>query len=722
MTGIEKRQLDIDTAMRVIADHIRALTFAIGDGAIPSNEGRGYVLRRLLRRASRFGRNLDVHEPFVHTLVPTLVATMGSVFPEIREKQDYIQKIIKGEEDSFSATLENGIREFADVALNTLVKYLRTSGYEAEIENTGLEARLRVTEKKDLASFATLKERSIYSLADWDVALSKKYFKDVPVISGEDGFKLYDTYGFPLDLTQLMAKERGMEVDEPGFHELMNRQREHSRKFTTVHVGSSAFVANDLSVPDSEFVGYDELETVTQSYAHSQYPDGSLKEVILYKTPFYAESGGQVGDRGVLISDNLELQVIDTQKIGGQILHVLEPHPQKVPKSSDVIARVEKERRFSIMRNHTATHLVHAALRQILGAHVHQAGSLVAPDYLRFDFAHFAKVSDAELSDIESLVNEKIKEDIKLSHYRNIPFEQAKKMGALMFFGDKYGDRVNVVEFSEFSREFCGGTHVESTAEIGYFKFRSEGSVASGIRRIEAVTAEHALELLRLQDRNATERIEYAEGQLQETTAIQRQLGEQAAGDTLTFVRKKLDALKSSPNAPERVTLDLQGHFAQRAQRGFDIEGLVLEIAEIKRTLEKVASKQRLQSQSGLIENLVRHATLINGLKVVSSRVEASTSDELKMLGDTLRARLGSGVGLLASVLDDKVSLVCVVTDDLVASKRLEAGKVVAAVARIVGGGGGGKAHLATAGGKDVSKLAEALRATETVVKSFLKN
>jgi len=681
MTGIEKGQLDVDTAMRVIADHIRALTFAIGDGAIPSNEGRGYVLRRLLRRASRFGRNLDVHEPFVCTLVPTLVETMGSVFPEIREKQELIQRIIKGEEESFNATLDRGLERFEQV-----------------VQQIG-------------------------------------HSKTFP---GEDAFRLYDTYGFPLDLTELMSAERGLRVDVAMFTELMEKQRERSRITANLNVtlddttlSSTAVIgqarealeekhearAFDTSQLEDrfQFVGYDQLET------QSAVLSSRKNLLILDVTPFYGEAGGQIGDQGELRLNDVKVRVLDTQKSGNVNVHILET-PLELEGGLAVNAKVDAGRRHAIMRNHTATHLVHAALRQILGTHVHQAGSLVAPDYLRFDFAHFAKVGDAELSDIESLVNEKIKEDIKLSHYRNIPFEQAKKMGALMFFGDKYGDRVNVVEFSEFSREFCGGTHVKSTAEIGYFKFRSEGSVASGIRRIEAVTAEHALELLRLQDRNATERIEYAEGQLQQTTAIQRQLGEQSAGNALTLVRKKLDALKSSPKAPERVTLDLQGHFTQRAQRGFDIEGLVLEIAEIKRTLEKVASKQRLQSQSGLIENLVQHATLINGLKVVSSRVEASTLDELKMLGDTLRARLGSGVGLLASVLDDKVSLVCVVTDDLVAGKRLEAGKVVGAVARIVGGGGGGKAHLATAGGKDVSKLAEALRATETVVKSFLRN
>ena len=675
MTGIEKRQLDVDTAMRVIADHIRALTFAIGDGATPSNEGRGYVLRRLLRRAARFGRNLDMHEPFVYALVPTLEATMGSVFPEIREKQEYIQKIIRGEEESFNATLDRGLERFEQV--------VRQIGHS----------------------------------------------KTFP---GEDAFKLYDTYGFPLDLTELMAAERGLRVDVAMFTELMEKQRERSRSVdVSVEEGAqAAFVADaevvrgknsartlDTSKLESEFqfVGYDQLE--------SQGVILSSKDnlVVLDLTPFYGEAGGQVGDQGELKWNDVKLRVLDTQKSGNVNVHILEK-PLELGAGEVVSAKVDAERRYAIMRNHTATHLVHAALRQILGTHVHQAGSLVAPDYLRFDFAHFARVSDAELADIESLVNEKINENIKLNHYRNIPFEEAKKMGALMFFGDKYGDRVNVVEFSEFSREFCGGTHVKSTAEIGYFKFRSEGSVASGIRRIEAVTAGHALELLRLQDRNAAERIDYAEQQLQQVMDLQGQLGKEAANDALSSLRKKLETLKSSPKTPERLTLDLQEHFRRRERRGYDIESLVLEIAEIRRTLEKEVSKQRLQSLSGLIETLVQRATVMNGLKVVSSRVDASTLEELKALGDTLRVKLGSGVGLLASVIDDKVSLVCVVTDDLVSSKRLKAGTVVEAVAKIVGGGGGGKAHLATAGGKDVSKLDDALRSTESVVKSLLKN
>jgi alanyl-tRNA synthetase len=507
------------------------------------------------------------------------------------------------------------------------------------------------------------------------------------------------------------------------FTELMEEQKERSRRTNIVSFLKEYGVKEDDIAKDegieSVFVGYD-----FEEYESTIYGFGP-NVVLIHETPFYAESGGQVGDTGIILGKDFTFVVEDTKRDGPLVLHKGKPEASydfESIRGLSVRASIDVCRRGSIMRNHTATHLVHAALRQILGTHVHQAGSLVAPDYLRFDFAHFAKVSEAELADIESLVNEKINENIKLNHYRNIPFEEAKNTGALMFFGDKYGDRVNVVEFSEFSREFCGGTHVKSTAEIGYFKFRSEGSVASGIRRIEAVTAGHALELLRLQDRNAAERIDYAEQQLQQVMDLQGQLGKEAANDAVSSLRKKLETLKSSPKTPERLTLDLQEQFRRLERRGYDIESLVLEIAEIRRTLEKEISKQRLQSLSGLIETLVQRATVMNGLKVVSSRVDASTLEELKALGDTLRVKLGSGVGLLASVIDDKVSLVCVVTDDLVSSKRLKAGTVVEAVAKIVGGGGGGKAHLATAGGKDVSKLDDALRSTESVVKSLLKN
>jgi alanyl-tRNA synthetase len=357
---------------------------------------------------------------------------------------------------------------------------------------------------------------------------------------------------------------------------------------------------------------------------------------------------------------------------------------------------------------------------------VHQAGSLVAPDYLRFDFAHFSKVSSAELSTIEDAVNQKIKENIKLHHYRDIHFDDSKKMGALMFFGDKYGDRVNVVEFGDFSREFCGGTHVHATGDIGYFKFRAEGSVASGVRRVEAVTAEYALELMRLQDRNAAERLEYAVDQfggLSEAAGQVRAYNGSLAPEfetALDELEAQIGLLQKAPASPKDYRQDLRGQFNDRSERGLSIDSLILNIAEKRKQVDRELSKYRLQSQSGSIDGYVRNAHLVQDLKVVSTQVEADSLDELKLLGDSLRSKLGRGVGLLAAIIDGKVSLVCVVTDDLAASRKLEAGKIVGSVAKLLGGGGGGKAHLATAGAKDVSKLPEALAATPAIVQSML--
>ncbi len=680
LTGIDQKQFEIDTAMRVLADHIRALTFAIADGATPSNEGRGYVLRRLLRRAARFGRNLGMRDPFLYQLVPTLADTMTDIFPEIEGKQNHIQKIIRGEEEGFNATLDRGLEIFEQVVLQ--IGHSRT-------------------------------------------------------FPGEDAFKLYDTFGFPLDLTELLAAERGLKVDVGSFTELMEEQRKRSRAVETqapsesagMYTQSSGALEADLArgktlaraLDTSAFEGKFKFLGYDQNEARSTVLSSKQNLLVLDSTPFYGEAGGQIGDRGEITLDDVKVKVLDTQKSGTVNVHILES-PLSLEVGLAVNSRVDTHRRNAIMRNHTATHLVHAALRKILGTHVHQAGSLVGPDYLRFDFAHFSKVGDQELADVEALVNEKIHENIKLMHHRNIPFDQAKKMGALMFFGDKYGDHVNVVEFGDFSREFCGGTHVHATEDIGYFKFKSEGSVASGVRRIEAVTASHALELMKLQDRNAFERLEYAEGQVQELREL---AGTSGAGQAdFEKVVANLDTtiqfLKRSPTIPESFSENLRPHFDERAKRELSVETLILEIAEKRKSLEKELSKSRLQSQSGTIDSLVAGAQQVDGIRLVSSKVESGSLEELKTLGDTLRSKLGHGVGLLAAVIDSKVSLVCVVTDDLVAAKKLEAGKIVGSVARLLGGGGGGKAHLATAGGKDISKLPEALASTGSIVHAML--
>ncbi|HAB51931.1 MAG TPA: alanine--tRNA ligase, partial [Ignavibacteriales bacterium] len=385
--GEEKR-----VAMRVIADHIRTLTFAIADGAVPGNDGRGYVLRRILRRAARYGRKLDLNKPFLFELVDTLVQTMGDVFPEIKEKKEYVKKVIKGEEVNFNATLDRGIDLFEE-----LIK-----------------------------------------------GLSKDKVKVIP---GEDLFMLYDTFGFPVDLTNVMSRERGFTVDEAGFNELMNSQKQRARdsakdKFTSVNISVGDLSLFELVSKDKPlFTGYDELKSTSKIIGHKKENGNDL--VILDKTPFYVEAGGQIDDLGNLTTKYVKLLVVDVTKIDDKTVHVIENESNiLISTGADVIAEVDENRRWDIMRNHTATHFMHSALRKILGTHVHQAGSYVGPDRLRFDFTHFAKLSPSEVKDMESLVNEELRKNIQLQHQRNIPFEVAKKMGALMFFGDKYGDKV----------------------------------------------------------------------------------------------------------------------------------------------------------------------------------------------------------------------------------------------------------------------------------------
>jgi alanyl-tRNA synthetase len=603
------------------------------------------------------------------------------IFPELMDKQDHIQKIVRGEEEAFNATLDRGLEIFDQV-----------------VQQIG-------------------------------------HSKTFP---GEDAFKLYDTYGFPLDLTELLATERGLKVDVAVFTELMEKQRDRSRVS-----GTSASItlaespdserfdlpgrdilqrfAKDIAENRLKFVGYDQLDV------EATIVKGDRHLLVLDATPFYGEAGGQVGDQGALTIAQRTFNVHDTQKVGNLNVHILKEAAPTIV-GEKIRAQVDAVRRRSIMRNHSATHLLHAALRKMLGTHVHQAGSLVAPDYLRFDFAHFSKVSDAELTAIEDVVNQKIQEDIKLHHYRDIHFDDAKKMGALMFFGDKYGDRVNVVEFGDYSREFCGGTHVLSTGDIGYFKFRSEGSVASGVRRIEAVTAEYALELMKLQDRNAAERLEYAVGQLQELVDLSNQIKVHNGSlpleleSSLAQFTTQIGLLQRAPTSPKSFSENLRGHFHERSERGLSLESFILGIAEKRKLVDRELSKYRLQSQSGSIDGYVHGAQLVQDVKVVSIQVEAYSLDELKLLGDSLRTKLGRGVGVLAAIIDGKVSLVCVVTDDLAGSRKLEAGKIVGSVAKLLGGGGGGKAHLATAGAKDISKLPEALAAAPSIVQSMLKS
>ena len=585
---------DDQIAMRVIADHIRTLTFAIGDGAVPGNEGRGYVLRRILRRASRYGRNLNLKEPFIYKLVAVLVNTMSDVFPEIKENQSNIEKIIKAEEESFNATLDRGLELFAVISKS-------------------------VIDKKGT------------------------------VILGEDVFKLYDTFGFPVDLTNVMAVEKGLKIDEVKFNKLMDEQKERARKSTKDKVAEVSLldsISDNSDIEDSVFEGYSQLTLKSRILKMAN------NFLVLNKTPFYAESGGQIGDTGI-IEGKSQIRIINTIKYNNIFAHEYEGEAWE-DFSGEVIAKVDSKRRWEIMRNHSATHFLHSALRQILGTHVKQAGSYVGPDRLRFDFAHFQKVTHEELQEIESLVNFKLHENIELQHHRNIPFEDAKKMGALMFFGDKYGDKVNVVQFSDFSLEFCGGTHVKNSSQIGLFKIISESSIASGVRRIEAVTG----------------------------------LGVEK------YIQNQLQDLR---NADEKIA----------------------KLNDEKKKIEKELAEFKLKEKLGGVDYIVQSPVEENGTSIFKGKVDVNNMDELKSMGDELRDKIKSGIGILISEIEGKVGIVCVVTDDLIQNKKILAGKIVGQLAKIVGGGGGGRPHLATAGGKDVGKIDEALSKVEEVISTL---
>jgi alanyl-tRNA synthetase len=568
-------------AMRVIADHIRTLSFAIADGAMPGNEGRGYVLRRILRRAARYARNLGLTEPVLWKHVEILCETMGDVFPEIVERRDLIERVVRAEEESFLATLDRGLQRFDTLA------------------NSG------------------------------------------DTVSGADAFELYDTFGFPLDLTQLIARERGLSVDVHEYDRLLNEQRARSRAARKSHAQEAVTTSIDAV---SRFVGYSHVECAS-SILHVE---GNT--IVLAETPFYVEMGGQVSDTGTITVGGSSYRVDDTRKAGHAIVHVCEGDVEAAV--GDVaLARLDVPRRRDIEREHSVTHLLHEALRRVLGSHVQQSGSLVEPERLRFDFTHFERVGDDELRSIETLVNEKIFESIPV-HIEEMPIEKARTVpNVKMFFGDKYGDSVRVVFIDEkFSVEFCGGTHVRNTSEIGLFKILSESSVASGVRRIEAI-----------------------------------------AGRSIPIWLKDLDQQR----------MGMRDEMSRQLDR----------IKQLERELLAVKSDEL----KGLIPSVVSSALNLDGVRVATARIDVSDAEQLKTLGDELRSALGTaGVGLLASVIDDKVQLVCVVTDDL--TKTLSAGKLVGAAAKQLGGGGGGKAHMATAGGRDITQLDSVLSTFPTLI------
>ena len=592
---------DHQVPMRVIADHVRTLAFAIADGVLPSNEGRGYVLRRILRRAARFGRTLGMHEPFIFRLIDTVASEMRVAFPEVAEKSDYITRVIRSEEEGFGKTLDRGLEIF-------------------------------------------------------DAMQAKGH------ISGADAFQLYDTYGFPIDLTRLMAAEKGIEVDEAGFEAQMAAQQTRSRE-----ANKNVFVSQthrELPEEHSEFVGYETLVSDSRIVACQSAQDEML-DVYLDITPFYAESGGQVGDTGELVGDGVRFEVVTAFREGEAVVHrgrLCDGQVEELVEMG-VNARVDAETRLNTARNHTATHLMHRALRQVLGDHVHQAGSLVAPDRLRFDFTHFEGVTPAQLDDIVGIVNDAVRRDWAV----DISFDtldRAVEMGAMMLFSEKYGDVVRMVQVGDFSLELCGGTHVQSTGQIGLFQLTQETGTAAGVRRIEAVTGPGAEALVREQ-------------------------------------KKILTDLSSQLSASTSELSDKVAH-------------LIAHNRELERELQSL----RREQAGSEMDMLVSSALNVNGVRVVAAEVSPPDMDGFRTMGDGLRDALGTeGVGVIGANLNGKASLLAVVTDDLI-GRGVQAGNVVKAIAQIVGGGGGGRPHLAQAGGKFPEKIGEALARVPDIIRA----
>lgn len=588
----------IDIAMRVIVDHIRAISFTIADGQLPSNNKAGYVIRRILRRAVRYGYTfLGFQKPFLFELLPLLAENFGDIFPEVAAQQDFIAKVIMEEEASFLRTLDNGLKKLDQL--------------KDELNKTGGK-----------------------------------------IIDGKIAFELYDTYGFPLDLTSLIARENGFSVDEKGFVTEMEIQKNRSRAAAEQETGDWVMVSQEEGV---EFVGYDYLQAQSQIVKYRQIKDkkGDRFQIVLDRTPFYAESGGQVGDQGWLISGEERIQVLDTKKENDLIVHFV----NKLPTNPSAVfeAEVNAENRKLSMNNHSATHLLHAALKEVLGDHVQQKGSLVNESLLRFDFSHFAKMTDEEIARVEKIVNTKIRENIPLSEQRNVPIEEAKKQGATALFGEKYGDFVRVITFDKsFSVELCGGTHVPATGVIGLFKIVSEGSISAGVRRIEAITAQAAEDFVNQQ---------------------------------INLVKEIQEMLKS----PKDIKKSLESLLQERNELRKEIEAL------------------HLQQAGALKEELIKKAESFHGVNLILAEVKLPSADALKKLAFELKNEVDDVLAVLAAEIDGKPQIAVVINEDLVSSKGLNAGNAVRELAKEIQGGGGGQPFFATAGGKNLAGLPNVL-------------
>ena len=593
-----------DVSIRIITDHLRSMVFMIGDGILPSNEGRGYVLRRLIRRAARHGRLIGIKDAFLSTLSDRVITVSGEAYPELVEKQELIKRIISIEEDKFAQTLDQGI--------DIIGEYI-----------------------KDMKS------------------------NNETVLKGELAFKLYDTYGFPVEVTEEILAEEGFTLDLEGFNANMNLQRETARKGRKTDDEEGWKGASNLDIPQTEFIGYQTL--VSDSKVLAVETDGEKTVIYLDESPFYAESGGQVYDTGIMSTDSARAMVISVTKQGGRFAHLLSNVEGEFKTGDLVHAEVDARRRHKIARNHTATHLLHSALRKTLGTHVEQSGSSVNDKVLRFDFTHFEAMTKEEIEAVENLVNNSIEEFLNVS-VQETDMAGANKLGAMALFGEKYGDIVRVVSCGDFSVELCGGTHVSNTGEIGAFKILSESGIASGVRRIEAVTASGILEGYN----SETER----------TSALST-------------------ILKTTPDQLMQKT-----------------ENLMASLKQANSELESFKKKSMGDSVSTLIEN----AEDINGIKLITKRLDGATTDDMRSLSDTIKDKTSSVAMVFAAVNDDKVTFLVSLSDDLV-EKGLHAGNIVKEVAKVAGGGGGGKANMAQAGAKDISKIDEAFSVAKALIK-----
>jgi alanyl-tRNA synthetase len=654
-------------ALRVVADHIRAIAFAISDGVMPSNEGRGYVIRRILRRAVRYGyQTLALDEPFLYRLVDPLVEKMGGQFDGLAEQQDYIEQAIRSEEESFLETLGTGIEFFERVA-----PYV-TSFQEKDGEVTD---RLLGDLQGDARAMDLL-EKAYVDIDDQSQIL-RSFARTARngTLPGEVAFLLHDTYGFPIDLTQLMARERDLAVDMEGYEALMERQQQRARAASEFAVDQSDVHAWQPVTDGDEssvFVGYDQSavdDAEIRAVRVVETEEGRQYEVELSHTPFYAEAGGQVGDTGTLQIGDDTVQVLDTQYEGERIAHTVDSLPDQL--EGPVEATVDIERRSRIRVHHTATHLMHAVLRKTLGDHVQQKGSLVAPDRLRFDFSHFDAVDDDTLRDMEQRINSVIQRNIPKQEARDVPLDEALDRGATALFDEQYGDRVRVITFDPaFSMELCGGTHVDATGEIGLFRFLSEGSVASGVRRVEAVAGEAALA--------------HVGSQLEELQHARRQF-------------------RSRPDS---------------------LPGAIAELQEERKRLQDEVDQLRRNQLADRLDTFVdENATSVDGVTVVTGRLDRADMDDLQDLGQQLRDKLGAGaVGVLGSLGEDaeKAYVVATVADDLIAEHNLQAGALVGDLGERLGGGGGGRPTLASAGGRDTEALDAVLSTVPSLVAAAL--